>query len=146
MTLHTLNTWAVANLFHPLLVLLYFGFNDGEIITMDSFAFVFAGIFYSFLISIPSFLLAGLLLALIKHLPFDTTGKFLTWLLLVVAIPAINLFLLGFLFGEANILESDAQLFIPASISVVLSVIIRYKQFFKLFIQPQNQNHENTMV
>jgi hypothetical protein len=137
MWLYTLKIWVVANILHPFIILLYFGFNDDEIINFGSLAFVLTAIFPSFLISIPSFPFARLLLALIKQLPFDTSGKFISWLLLVTVIPALNLFLLGLVLGEANILENDSQLFIPASISVVISVIIRYRQFFKLFNQAE---------
>ena len=143
---HTFITWFVANLLHPILLLVMIGYNDGDLFSSDVIILIVPVFFYSLLFSLPSLIIAWILIALIKRLPIDLPFKFTVWLFLIAAVPAINFVLFGLLLGITGLSKEDIQIFIPATIAVVATVLLRYKYFIRLFNQPQIENHESNLV
>jgi len=127
---HTLNTWLVANLIHPVIFIVYFLLlNDVEGNNWGA-GFFFVGIF-SFFASIPSLLIAWFLNYIITNTNFSSAEKFIAWIISVVVAIFINFAGMKLLFG-VDIWEEIDEIMPPPIIAAVISILIRSKQFFAL--------------
>jgi hypothetical protein len=132
--LHTFSTWLVANLIHPVmmafasLILPEVFFNlheEGGLIVLLTFVLL--------LVSLPCLLTGWLCLMIIVPAPHSLQLRFLVWM---VAAPCIIVLqgLIMMLFAGTT---SPGMLIglVPAMLAVLLSVLIRYRQFKQLTVQ-----------
>ncbi len=131
MYLYVFITWLVANLFHPFFIAILF-WEEGnwgmEILTLGFMIF-----FYSLLFSLPALLLGWLLIYLISRLPFDITCKFFVWLFLAAALPFVTLAIISLLFFKESIFLEELSFVLPATLSVVMAILLRVNFFFRLY-------------
>ena len=140
--IHTLNTWLVANLIHPVIFIIYFlWLNDAEGNNWGA-GFFFIGVF-SFFASIPSLLIAWFLQYAITNTNFSSAEKFISWIMAVVVAIFLNFAGLKLFFGVEVWAEID-EILPPPIIAAILSMLIRYKQFFAL--QANYKAIENTIT
>jgi hypothetical protein len=143
---HTFITWVVANLLHPLVWVLFIQLKNVEPVSIESVQGLFLITVFTFIFSLPSLFLASLLLSLIAKSFQNINVRFVVWVFSVTVIPMINCLILDLIAESWKITGEAFELAIPATIATFIAVLIRYKQFSKLFIQQKNENHENTMV
>ena len=134
MYLYVFITWVVANLLHPLLFIISLSNKSNSAFPLFELIGECVILFcISLLVSLPSLLLAYLVIFLVSRLPIDTWSRFFTWLLLVAAIPLVNFLLLfSSLIGEESLL-SVFDLVLPSIVAAVISVLVRGRYFFNLF-------------
>jgi len=144
MFVHTLNTWLLANLFHPAIFIIYFLLqNDAE---GDSwgFAFFFIAVF-SFFASVPSLFIAWFLHYVITNTNFSTIEKFIAWIISVVVTIFLNFVCLKLVFG-IDMGEKINEIIPPPIIAAILSILIRYKQFFAFHLNFKSVKNESNMA
>jgi hypothetical protein len=140
--IHSFITWFVANLLHSGFIILLRCINTG--FQYDEFSLrIYALILIvPLLFSLPSLVLCSIVLSLIKYIKAVPFHKFFLWLLSASLLPALNLWFLIWLdkpfFGEF-----DFTAVIPSTFSVIISILIRYKFFFKLMNPFENINNES---
>ena len=144
MFIHTLNTWLVAHLFHPVIFIIYFLLRNHAEGNNWGFAFFFIGIF-SFFASIPSLFIAWFLQYIIANTNFSSIEKFIAWIISVVVAIFINFAGLKLTFGD-YMGEEINEIITPPIIAAVLSILIRYKQFFAFQLNYKSVENENSMV
>ncbi len=142
--IHTLNTWLVANLVHPVIFIIYFLLlNDREGNNWGA-GFFFVGVF-SFFLSIPSLLIACFFQYVITNSNFSLLEKYIVWMIAVVGSIVLNFMGLDILFdldltGEAYKIQP------PSIIAAILSILVRYKQFVALQLNYKSTENENNLV
>ena len=129
MLAHIFRTWALAQLLHPLLLLIALVFPDTA-----GLDFWIGGIFFIFIFSvfasIPSLFMAWLLFYILSNAELTPGEKLIGWLASVVAAILVNFMLLSFLF-DGVLAEEGYRILPPATIAGVLSILIRLKAFFQ---------------
>jgi hypothetical protein len=144
MFVHTLNTWLVANLFHPVIIIIYFLLrNDTEGGNWGG-GFFFISIL-SFFASIPSLFIAWFLQYVLTNTNLSSIEKFIAWMISVVVAIFLNFAGLKLLLG-ADIGKEIDEIMPPPIIAAILSILIRYKQFFVFQINYKSIQNENNMV
>ena len=144
MFVHILNTWLVAHLFHPVIFIIYFLLRNDPGGNHWAAAVFFVSIF-SFFASIPSLFIAWLLLYVLTKTSFSILEKFIAWMISVVVAIFLNFVWLNLLFGT-NLGNEIDELIPPPVIAAVLSILIRYKQFFAFQLNYKSIKNENNMV
>lgn len=143
MFVHTINTWLVAHLLHPMVFALYFLlFNDPKYNWIAGLFFIAV---FSFFASIPSLFIAWFLQYVITNANFSLMEKYIAWMISVVATIVLNFLGLEFLFG-IGIDEEMNEILPPSIISAVLAVLIRHQQFFALQVNYNSIRNENDVV
>ena len=141
MFVHTLNTWLVAHLFHPVIFIIYFLLrNDAE--GNNWFFFI---VIFSFFASIPSLFIAWLLQYVIINTNLSSLEKFIAWMISVVVAIFLNFAGLKLLLGADIYYEMD-EILPPPIIAAMLSILIRHKQFFSFQLNYKSITNENSMV
>lgn len=143
MMIYTFMTWVIANLLHPLAMMACWGFISSGLISGGIMETYFFLLIISFLFSLPSLIISSVAVHIPLRLPINATQKYFLWVLIASVIPLLNLFVLNLL-DRSLFHEFDFDFIIPASISALAAVLIRYKQFFNL-LQKQNVK-ENSNV
>jgi hypothetical protein len=127
--MYTLNTWLLANLLHPVIaVICWIKKSDSsfEVIVGGSFQlFIFTLVF-----SLPFLLISAVIIQLIKKIPLTSINKYLVWLFLATSLPFIGMLTISLVFEDINM--EDLPLILPATLSVLIAILIRYKAFFKM--------------
>jgi hypothetical protein len=126
---HIFKTWALAQVLHPIIFLIYVVLvrpSDAEF----WLAWIFFILIFSVLASIPSFLTAWLLFYIISNTEFTQGEKLIAWFVSVMAAILVNFILLsiavdGTIDGEMH------RMILPSLIAAVLSVLIRVRSFFQ---------------
>ena len=141
---HTLNTWLVANLIHPVVFIIYFlWLNDAEGNNWGA-GFFLIGVF-SFFASIPSLLLSWFLQYAITNTNFSLTEKFISWILSVVVAIFLNFAGLKLLY-DVDVWTDIDEIMPPPVIAAILSILIRYRQFFALQANHRSIENENNIT
>ena len=133
--------WLLANLFHPLLLITWFGVWDFGI-SSDDFGIVLMLFIYGFLFSMPSLLLGFLAAYLVSKMHPVPLTRFLYWLLLSPLVALLNWMLVALFFG-GRIAWDDFSIALPAMIAVLLASLMRYKSFLKADIPTPIENNES---
>jgi hypothetical protein len=148
MGLHITTTWLATLLIHPFILLVFWGaenFSDisnaGELLGM-----IFLTIFSSLFISIPSLLLGQLIMPHASKLIKNTRNLFMFWLLISPIIVVMNYFIIALMITSGELFLDGLAIAIPAIISAPLTILLRYKQFFKTFNELNQNKNETTMV
>jgi hypothetical protein len=143
--IYTFLTWLIANLMHPLIMIAYFGIGGGGILSEGLFQTYTLLLMCSLLFSLPSFFISCLLIHAIKVLPLASFQKYITWIFIAISIPFINLVILEHLDNDF-FREFDAKEVLPASIAVLIAVLIRYRQFMKFLSGKEYDDYENSQT
>lgn len=144
MFVHTIHTWLVAHLVHPVIFVIYFLLlNDAEGINWGA-GFFFIPVFALFA-SIPSLFITWLLLYVLTNTNLSAIEKFIAWMISVVVVIFINFAGLRILF-EAGPGKGIDNLLVPPIIAAILSTLIRYKQFFAFQLNYNVIKNENNLV
>ena len=144
MFIHTLNTWFVAHLFHPVIFIMYFLLQNKTDDDYWGITFFFISVF-SFFASIPSFFIAWFLQYVITNTNLSSVEKFIAWIISVVVAIFLNFAALKLMLG-ADIWEEIDEIMPPPVIAAVLSILIRYKQFFAFQLNYKPVKNENSVV
>ena len=144
MFIHTLNTWFVAHLFHPVIFIIYFLLQNKTDDDFWGITFFFISVF-SFFASIPSFFIAWFLQYVITNTNLSSIEKFIGWIISVVVAIFLNFAALKLMLG-ADIWEEIDEIMPPPVIAAVLSILIRHKQFFALQLNYKPVKNENSVV
>jgi len=144
MFIHTLNTWFVAHLFHPVIFIMYFLLQNKTDDDYWGITFFFISVF-SFFASIPSFFIAWFLQYVITNTNLSSVEKFIAWIISVVVAIFLNFAGLKLMLG-ADIWEEIDEIMPPPVIAAVLSILIRYKQFFAFQLNYKPVENENRVV
>ena len=143
MFVHTINTWLVAHLLHPVVFVLYFlFFNDPEYNWTAGLFFISI---FSFFASIPSLFIAWFLQYVITNANFSLLEKYIAWMIAVVVAIVFNFLGLEIMFG-VGIREEIFEILPPSIIAAILSVLVRQKQFFGLQVNYNSIKNENEVV
>ena len=126
---HIFKTWALAQILHPLLFLIYLAFvhpSEGD--------FWLAGIFFiivfSVFASIPSLLIAWFLLYIITNAEFTPGEKLIAWFVSVMAAIMLKFILLAV--AVDGVIGGEMYGMLPPSlIAAVLSILIRLRSFIQ---------------
>lgn len=137
--LHVLYTWLLAQAIHLFLMRLFDLNNIARWGTEDTeLAFVV------FIFTMPAFLLCLLVMKPIAVLRFSPVIRFSVWLFAALFSVPLTVFLIGLLVGASGKFINLLTLLIPGCLSAMLSILIRYKQFFRLI--NQTKSHETNLV
>jgi hypothetical protein len=126
---HIFNTWALAQLLHPLLFLFY-------LVVMGSTAvefwigWIFFIFFFSVFASIPSLLMAWILFYMISNAELTMGEQLIAWFVSAVAAILLN-FILVSLAVDRIIDGKTFYILPPAMAAVVSSILIRLRSFFQ---------------
>lgn len=142
---YCLRLWFYSNLLHPLVLFLGLMIYKGhEVIDMSGFAgFYFFCFVFSLLVSVPSLILANLVLWLLLKLKAREFQKFLVWLFLISCIAIINWIGFYFFIGQYKIGIDDFVLVLPSVLSAGFVGVITFPSFSKLL---NLQYEKNDMV
>jgi hypothetical protein len=144
--IHVLNTWALANLLHGVVLRLYFGSMSGEFFPDDTVGFYCIAIFFSFLFSLPALLLAFLAFIGVKRMPATVNTLFLCWLSAAAFIPLLFNCLMMLLFGIWPSAHEDNFIMVSGSIAAAASVMIRSPFFFRYFARLPAQEQQSSIT
>ena len=125
---YTFKTWALAQVFHPFVLLIYISIRNSiePAFWIGSLFFIFL---FSVFASIPSLLIAWLLLYILSNADLFAGEKFIGWLFSVAGAIVLNFFFLQLATG--GVLDGDInEIITPAIIAGLLSVFLRAKSFF----------------
>ena len=144
MFIHTIHTWLVAHLLHPIIFVIFFLLrNDAEGIDWGA-GFFFIPVF-AFFASIPSLFITWLLLYVLTNTNLSVIEKFIAWMISVMVVTFMNFAALKMLLG-AGLGEEVDDLIAPPVIAAILSTLIRHKQFFAFQLNYHAIKNENNLV
>jgi hypothetical protein len=129
--MYVFNTWLVANLIHPLVLMIWFNADLSEQNGFELFGMYFQGFIYSFLFSLPALLIAFVVYYLLRKMRTDGITAFMIWLFLVTCIPFLTVLLLLLMFLKEGVLFGELEIIAPATIAVFISVALRFRYFMK---------------
>lgn len=126
---HIFKTWALAQLLHPLLFLLYLALMGSTEVEfwIGGFFFIF---FFSVFASIPSLLMTWILFYMISNAELTMGEKLIAWFVSVMGTIALNFVILsvaidGVINGEMY------EMLPPSLIAASLSILTRLRSFFQ---------------
>jgi hypothetical protein len=129
---YTFFTWLLANLLHPIGIIIYFeglSVSLGEQLVLSYILILF----YSLFISSASLLISFLIISIILLLKLPDWCKFLCWLIATPFIVIVNILTLELLTeGEIGMTGRDLEIGIPSMITIVAVVLARYDYFFDM--------------
>jgi len=145
MFLHTFYTWVIANLLHPILILLALHLMCGETVFGDEFIRVYITAFiYSIVISVPCLLAGWFCVYLVSTIPLSVEAKFLIWLTIAPSLVFFEIFIILLVTGY---IEAELLLYsIPGMAATGIAILSRYKQFQKIISINKTTNHETNLV
>ncbi|MBC7949046.1 MAG: hypothetical protein H7Y42_14265 [Chitinophagaceae bacterium] len=130
MFLHTIYTWVLANLLHPLAAILVIWLITGDpgLYSMEDFILLVPFFMFSFFVSIPSLLLGWGLLEWIACTGDDVIGKFISWVFGLSVMIVLQMTAICFWVEEKIEIDSLAMC-LPALISTWLAIVLRLRDF-----------------
>jgi hypothetical protein len=139
--MHVFNTWLIANLLHPVMVIVcgvfggYWGWGD------ELMYGIFHLFIYSVVFSLPCLAVALGILSLIKRAPLEAITKFFVWLFLCASLPAISFIIIMTLFLKDSLLIGGLIFILPATLAVFITILLRFKPFLN-YIQSSEQPNQ----
>lgn len=148
MFLYTFNTWLIANLLHPLLIMA-FGYmvygHEGVLWYADIAKGYLLILGVSLLCSLPALLTGWLLLDIVVSSDHRSLARMVMWMICSVMLVFLEVLIIAIIIGEP--LTSEVFfLALPGILAVCLAILIRYQQFQKLISSPETNNNENNLV
>ena len=144
MFIHTIHTWLVAHLLHPVIFVIYFLLRNGSEGINWGAGFFFIPVF-AFFASIPSLFITWFLLYVLTNTNLSVIEKLIAWMISVVVVIFINFAGLKMLLG-AGLGEEVDDLIAPPVIAAILSTLIRHKQFFAFQLNYNSIKNEDKLV
>ena len=130
MFIHTLNTWLLAQLFHPFTFLLFAYLRYPGEMNIGNGALLLAFFVISFFISIPSFILVRLSFHPISNFGLSPYEKLVLWM--IAACVSVGMNYLGILLSfDVGLAPGNFYFVLPAFAAATLSILIRTKQFLE---------------
>ena len=133
--------WLLANLFHPVILMIWFddwGFNfSSEDIGIALMIFIYAMLF-----SLPSLLMGFITEYILTKTVTDITYRYLFWLFISPLIALLNWVLVAVMF-DGGVRWMELSLAIPSMIAVILASLIRYASFLKQESTTEKNEHES---
>jgi hypothetical protein len=145
MIVYVFGTWVLANLLHPAVMFLYFG-NAGEFFDVDGMYAALQLFLYSLLFSLPALLMSIAIVYGINKLSANPTAKFWIWLMAGPFIALFNFILILFILVGSDWHLYELEIGIPAMISIILTVLLRNRAFFKMTYSLKPKENENNLV
>jgi hypothetical protein len=136
--LHVFYTWLLTNLLHPVIFFCIPFFTRDES-GLDSFflAVVMGITLFTLFVSIPGLFIGWMILNQLKQWPAMADVKFIIWILLILVIIFCSYQLLLYVI-EGPVWRYDDLIFVlPVSVAGFLAIVFRYRQFIKLFSEPE---------
>jgi hypothetical protein len=132
MTRYIIITWFLSNALHPVMAYVYLLFveGDGEWIMDEIFVIAIYFFIIAFVLSIPALFLAYFSFKQILRLALGSAEKFILWIIAALSSVFINYCVV--MFWASGELYLNLLWFIPAMVSVLIIIFIRYKSFFEL--------------
>ena len=130
MFVHTLNTWLLAQLFHPFTFFFFFFIKYPDEINIGNGTFFLVFFTVVFFISLPSLVLAILSFYPISHSGLSSYEKLILWIIAVVASIGVN-YVCILLFFDPGFSQEDFYFMLPSVAAAILSILIRFRQFFE---------------
>lgn len=126
---HIFKTWLLAQLLHPLMMIIYIFFFDS--VEPESWiSAVFFIFIFSLFASIPSLIIAWILLYVISNAELASGEKLIAWFVCVMAAIVFNFILVSIATGE--VIDSEIyELLPPPLAAAVLSILVRVESFFQ---------------
>ena len=147
--LYVFNTWLIANLIHPVMLVLLWMFltNDPDITGFGNpgLQVIMPVIGILFLMSIPCLILSWIVISHIVKAPFSMFGRMIIWMIVSSLIIFLYFLILHNMSGWGFRLEELVFLFAPV-MSTWTSILIRLRQFVNMalhvpdFSEKQNSN------
>jgi hypothetical protein len=148
MFLYIFNTWLIANLIHPL-VIMAFGFvtygHGGILLYADMAKGYLLVLGISLLCSLPFLLIGWFLLGIVILSKHTHLVRLVSWITASAIYVFLEVVSLALILG-ISLTPNTFSLAIPGILAVTAAITIRYKQFQKLISLPQTNNHENNLV
>jgi hypothetical protein len=131
MFLHIFYTWIIANLLHPVFMMLgIFILNESTASDSEFFEIYLLIVFCSFIVSVPCLLFSWFSLYLISNTPYTTDAKYLVWLVTVSLTVFLEVFVILLIVDDVN---STTLLFsVPGVAATIVAIMLRYWQFKNL--------------
>lgn len=148
MFLYTFNTWLIANLLHPLIIMA-FGFviygHEGILFYADVVKGYLLVLVISLLCSLPSLLIGWFLLGIVVLSDYTPLARLVMWLVCSAILVFLEVLVMAIIVREPLSLETFS-LAVPGVLAASAAIIIRYNQFRKLISSLQTNDHENNLV
>jgi hypothetical protein len=141
--LHVLNTWLLSILVMLPLAIGYERYLDGDFYALYDPELVLV-LLVCLVTAIPSFFISWIFLAIIRRAFYTIYEKLFLWLLAAIVSIVLNIFILLLVFGEVTISPEIFFLFWPAYAAVIVTILLRLKQFFSLI--NKTIEHETNLV
>ena|SRR5258705_12167027 len=143
--LHVLNTWLISVL---ITLMIAFGYevlinNPSDFKGLPNPTLLLI-LFYCLLAATPSFLISWAFLVLIKPTSYSIYEKLLLWFLTVFLSVVLNIFIAVLVIAPEIISLGIFFFFWPVYVSIVVTIILRLKQF--LLLINKTPKHETNMV
>lgn len=133
--MYVFKTWLIANLFHPFVLIVFFGKDLNEQQGIEFLGIYFFGFIISFIFSLPVLAIAYLIYRIIKRTNMDVIHAFIVWLISATIIPFLLLFVLSMMFFDTESLFNDIEMIFPAMISAFLAISIRLNYFIRDYLK-----------
>jgi hypothetical protein len=148
MFLHTFNTWLIANLLHPLMIMAFgwviYG-HEGILFYADVAKGYLLVLGVSILCSLPSLLIGWFLLGVVVLTDYTPLARLIMWMCCSSILVFLEVLVMALIVREPLTLETFS-LAIPGILAVNAAIIIRYGQFRQLISSLQTDDHENNLV
>lgn len=151
---HVFRTWGLANLIHPVTFIAFVFIDEGKwTMTMDDVGFLFIFYLLSFLISIPSLVIARIFIYPIIRFNLSPYEKLILWIIAIFISIVLNF--CGFILILNGWSVSDLTgwsdltgfyFLIPSAIASLLAILVRIRSFFLLNDTINQLNNGNNLV
>lgn len=131
MFLHVFITWLVANILHPLFILLLFSGDFGDF-SLQWLVYFFMITIYSLVFSIPLLLMALLFFYVVYRCSLKNSSKYFAWIFLATSLPFLGGIIVFQVITDMKFEPAELEMLVPATVSIVVAIVIRTKQFFNL--------------
>jgi hypothetical protein len=127
--MHVFNTWLIVNLLHPFIVMSYaLIFENGQL-DIEMARLGFSVLVISILASLPLWLLADIVMCLVKKLPVGINASFIIWLIICTTLPWLCVAFIDLLVNDALPSAEALVSIAPATVSILITILIRIKPF-----------------
>lgn len=131
-------TWALALLLHPPLFYLLSIFIDGDSNVEILLLAALMGLFFS----LPGYIFCLIFSKAVLTLPCHPQWRLAAWILCCLIGIVAGFALLVALFFGASALQEVLLLSLPGCIAAIVSILIRYKAFFELLNNIENDEYD----
>ena len=142
---HVFNTWFMSILVAALIVFVYQQLQYASVSSNEGlFPFLFPVLIYVLIAATPSFFISWVFLALIEKTSYSSYEKLFLWFIAAILSVVLNVFIPVLVFTKEIFSTELLFIFWPAYLAVVITILLRLKQFFS-FIN-KTTHHETNMV